>query len=395
MTAAVTLAQRSVGYTAAMRTMHWASASLLIGSYASAWAISSATSSDGVSRLMLLHRSFGLAILTLTAIRFCWRQRAALPELPPDVPPLQRLAAKGNVIGLYMLLVAQPLLGLTASMLHGDRIVLLGGLVLPGILPIDRKLAHVVFAVHGTVALMLLSLIGLHGRRSALPPFRPPGRCARRNDTRTAARRSDATNRRDAPVKSSAMKWQPLARREQTAAAHEAVGFEDVVLPHLAAAYNVARWLVRDPTLAEDVVQDATVRALRYFTSYHGGNARAWLLQIVRNVAYEARAARQRHAATSLNEGPQDEGAVAAMEVVDPSDDPEAALSRREDHMKLQHALDGLPVDLRECLVLRELEELSYKEIAQVTGVPVGTVMSRLWRARQALVPVRAYGGSR
>jgi RNA polymerase sigma factor (sigma-70 family) len=191
------------------------------------------------------------------------------------------------------------------------------------------------------------------------------------------------------------MTWNPLSRRKEPSAAPGATAFEAVILPHLDAAYNLARWLVGDPILAEDVVQDATVRALRYFGSYRGGNARSWLLQIVRNTAHEARATRQRHAATSLDDEPDHEGVATALQVADPSDDPEAVLGRCEDQRMLTDALERLPIELRECLVLRELEELSYKEIAHVTDVPVGTVMSRLWRARQALKPALAQGASR
>ena len=170
--------------------------------------------------------------------------------------------------------------------------------------------------------------------------------------------------------------------------ASPAVGsFEAVVLPHLDAAYNLARWLVRDPTLAEDVVQDATMRALGYFGTFRGGDGRAWLLRIVRNTAYDALAVRKRHAAASLEAtGPDPDDEAAPLQVADPADDPEAALARRQDMAALDRALGALPVELRECLVLRELEELSYKEVAHITGVPIGTVMSRLWRARQALM---------
>jgi RNA polymerase sigma-70 factor, ECF subfamily len=168
--------------------------------------------------------------------------------------------------------------------------------------------------------------------------------------------------------------------------------FEEVVLPHLDAAYNLARWLVRDPTLAQDVVQDAAVRALGYFASYRGGDARAWLLQIVRNAAYSTLAASSRQIADSLHERDAD-GEPAALQVADPAADPEAALAHTEDRGKLDRALAALPIELRECLVLRELEELSYKQVAEVTGVPIGTVMSRLWRARRALMQASAERG--
>jgi RNA polymerase sigma-70 factor (ECF subfamily) len=168
--------------------------------------------------------------------------------------------------------------------------------------------------------------------------------------------------------------------------------FEEVVLPHLDAAYNLARWLVRDPTLAQDVVQDAAVRALGYFASYRGGDARAWLLQIVRNAAYSTLAASSRQIAESLDDRDAD-GEPAALQVADPAADPETALARIEDRSKLDRALAALPIELRECLVLRELEELSYKQVAEVTGVPIGTVMSRLWRARRALMQASAERG--
>ncbi len=155
--------------------------------------------------------------------------------------------------------------------------------------------------------------------------------------------------------------------------------FARLALPHLDAAYNLARWLVRDADAAQDVVQDAMVRALTYFASFRGDNARAWLLQIVRTTAY-SRAARQRGAAEVPLPG-EDEPALP-----DPGAGPEAALTQREDAATLADALAALPPELRECLVLRELEEMSYRDIARVTGVPAGTVMSRLWRARQALL---------
>ncbi len=137
MTAAAELAPPRVGHTAAMRTMHWVSASLVVGSYATAWTVALATSTGGAAWLVLLHRSFGAVILTVTATRLIWRQRSRVPEPPADVPRLQRAAARANVVALYTLLLLQPLLGLTASMLHGDRLALLGGLVLPDLLAVD------------------------------------------------------------------------------------------------------------------------------------------------------------------------------------------------------------------------------------------------------------------
>lgn len=164
--------------------------------------------------------------------------------------------------------------------------------------------------------------------------------------------------------------------------------FARLALPHLDAAYNLARWLLRDPVAAEDVVQDAMLRALTYFASFRGTNPRAWLLQIVRNAAHDRLAATARAREVPLASHSNEEDAE-LPEPADPADTPEAALSRRQDRALLGAALATLPVDLRECLVLRELEELSYRDIARVTGVPIGTVMSRLWRARRALLQSR------
>ena len=129
------------------------------------------------------------------------------------------------------------------------------------------------------------------------------------------------------------------------------------VLPHLDAAHNLARWLVRDASLAEDVVQDGVVRALSYFASFRGGDGRAWLMRIVRNVAYTALAARQ--------PGPLPED---FPDVPDPADNPEATLARQQAVATMEQALAALPIELRECLVLREMEEMSYKDIAHVAG---------------------------
>lgn len=160
--------------------------------------------------------------------------------------------------------------------------------------------------------------------------------------------------------------------------------FEAVILPHLDAAYNLARWLTRNPADADDVVQEAMLRAATYFSGFRGTNARAWLLQIVRNVAYGSKKLVRGAVLVAL---PGDDGKEGfhAPELVDPGDDPEIALMRREDRQKVTRLLAGLPTEVREALVLREIEELSYKEIAQITETPIGTVMSRLWRGRQML----------
>jgi RNA polymerase sigma factor (sigma-70 family) len=182
------------------------------------------------------------------------------------------------------------------------------------------------------------------------------------------------------------MKWQrPPGRENGVALPGAADSFENRILPHLDSAYNLARWLVRDPTLAQDVVQDAVVRALGYFASFRDGDARAWLLRIVRNVAYDALARRRSGQPATMDD---------ALEVADPADDPEATLARRQQVERLDLALAALPIDLRECLVLRELEGLSYKQIAEVAGVPIGTVMSRLARARAALLRGRDEGAA-
>jgi RNA polymerase sigma-70 factor (ECF subfamily) len=154
--------------------------------------------------------------------------------------------------------------------------------------------------------------------------------------------------------------------------------FEELVLPHLDAAYNYARWLAGSDAEAEDVVQDACVRAMRFFSSLRGDNARAWLFTIVRNTWYSrfSRRAGKAEVATldDMAAEPPDDGL-----------DPEALLFQQDAVSRVRHALDQLPVDFREVIVLRELEGLSYKEIAAVAGVPVGTVMSRLARARERL----------
>jgi len=160
--------------------------------------------------------------------------------------------------------------------------------------------------------------------------------------------------------------------------------FEAIATAHLDAAYSLARWLTRDAVLAEDVVQEAMLRALTYFRSFRGDNPRAWLLQIVRNVALGKLRPRREPVSIDAEVGSSGESLVDTLS--DNADGPETTLEREQDGRRVSELLNRLPLELRECLVLREIEECSYKEIARVIDAPLGTVMSRLWRARQMLI---------
>ena len=154
--------------------------------------------------------------------------------------------------------------------------------------------------------------------------------------------------------------------------------FEQAALPHLDAAYNLARWLTRNDHDAQDVVQEAYLRALKFFGGFRGGDGRAWLLTIVRHTCYDwLRQNRRYEPLTDLDEELRDVESDAL--------DPEALLLRAADDRLLRQALEELPVEFREAVILRELEGLSYKEIADIAGLPLGTVMSRLARARHRL----------
>jgi RNA polymerase sigma-70 factor (ECF subfamily) len=154
--------------------------------------------------------------------------------------------------------------------------------------------------------------------------------------------------------------------------------FEERVLPHLGAAYNLARWLTRNDQDAEDVVQESYLRAYRFFGGFRGGDGRAWLLTIVRNTCYTwFQQNRSRELTASIDD--------AANSIESDAPSPEAELIKSADRKLVTKALEELPLEFREILVLREMEGMSYKEIADITEIPLGTVMSRLARARKRL----------
>ena len=159
---------------------------------------------------------------------------------------------------------------------------------------------------------------------------------------------------------------------------NELTAFKDAVLPHLDAAYNLARWLTRNDQDAEDVVQEASLRAFKYWKGFSGRDCRSWLLAIVRNTYYSW--LRQRSVQAELTS----DGDVDDVDESFPN--PESVLLQNADRELLKAALEDLPVEFREAIVLREMEGLSYKEIADIEAVPIGTVMSRLARARKRLL---------
>lgn len=151
--------------------------------------------------------------------------------------------------------------------------------------------------------------------------------------------------------------------------------FRAVMLPHLDAAYGFARWLTRDPVVAQDVAQEAMLRALRYFHAFRGEEARPWLMRIVRNTWHDIRAKKGMH----------DESLDAVEDSPADGPDPEQSALGSDRRRQVAAALAALPADLREILVLREIEDMSYKEIAATLDLPIGTVMSRISRGREKL----------
>jgi RNA polymerase sigma-70 factor, ECF subfamily len=153
---------------------------------------------------------------------------------------------------------------------------------------------------------------------------------------------------------------------------------EEALLPHLDAAYNLARWLTRDERDAEDIVQEAYLRAIRHFATFRGGNARPWLLMIVRNTFYTWI---QHNRITEVIDSIDDEDDM----LIADAPNPEMLLLQESDKQIVRRALQKLPTQFLEVIVLREFEELSYQQIADLVQIPIGTVMSRLARARKRL----------
>ena len=169
-----------------------------------------------------------------------------------------------------------------------------------------------------------------------------------------------------------------VVKKREEQAKEKITSFEEAMLPHLDAAHNLAKWLLRNEEDAQDVVQEAYLRAFRSFSGFRGTNGRAWLLTIVRNTSYTLL---RKNSAVDLTTTFDEEIHVAGHEVASPA----TILEHSEDAQLIKEAMDYLPAEFREILVLRHQEGLSYKEIADIAQIPPGTVMSRLARARAKL----------
>ena len=176
------------------------------------------------------------------------------------------------------------------------------------------------------------------------------------------------------------VKFAVVQRHEEEGAAqeHELASFEAMMLPCMDAAHNLARWLLRNEQDAQDVVQEAYLRAFRSFAGFRGSNGRAWLLTIVRNTAYTLL---KKNRTADLTTAFDEEIHATGYESVNPA----TILEHAEDAELIKNAMDGLPAEFREILILRHQENLSYNEIGDILKIPIGTVMSRLARARGKL----------
>ncbi|WP_370434191.1 sigma-70 family RNA polymerase sigma factor [Microvirga sp. TS319] len=232
----------------------------------------------------------------------------------------------------------------------------------------------------------LMTMIPASGQRLAGPMVdqRPSSPSIASGDVTAKDDEGTIPRRAEEPV--------PVSLSPLTAKQADLAGrFRELMLPHLDAAYNLARYLLRDPVAAEDVAQDAFLRAFRAFEGYRGGDPKAWILAIVRNCCHTWAKASASDLMVPL-EGtgaiPGDDPVDAserATGLIDPADSPETAVVRHDEIATMRELIEDLPFPFRETLILRELEELSYHEIAETTGTPIGTVMSRLARARHLL----------
>lgn len=172
--------------------------------------------------------------------------------------------------------------------------------------------------------------------------------------------------------------------------------FEALVLPHLDAAYNLARWLVRDEHAAEDVVQEAYLKAFRYFASFRGGDARAWLLGIVRNTSYSWLESAKRSSGQVEFDEEAEVNLPSEATMMAAAENPETLMLKKAARNEVNAAIKSLPATFREVLILREIEEMPYDSIAAAMRIPIGTVMSRLSRARNLLrIALQATVGAR
>jgi RNA polymerase sigma factor (sigma-70 family) len=195
---------------------------------------------------------------------------------------------------------------------------------------------------------------------------------------------AQATKARIRQSNSMASASDPVSASQQSTSANDQYGrFQREIVPHLDAAYNFARFLSRNPDAAQDIVQEAFLRAYRRFDGYQGGDARAWIFSIVRNCYHNWLLEGRRKARVEIDVHHRDDaGDFSIDDVPSDGDTPESALLRSSEAGKVRNVLNKLPRSLREVLVLRELEELSYRQIAETSALPIGTVMSRLARAR-------------
>jgi RNA polymerase sigma factor (sigma-70 family) len=184
----------------------------------------------------------------------------------------------------------------------------------------------------------------------------------------------------DLDSRAKVVKFAVIQRHEEQGAAqeHELASFEAMMLPHMDAAHNLAKWLLRNEQDAQDVVQEAYMRAFRSFAGFRGSNGRAWLLTIVRNTAYTLL---KKNRAVDLTTAFDEEIHATGYDSVSPA----AILECAEDAELIKTAMDGLPAEFREILILRHQENLSYNQIGDILKIPIGTVMSRLARARGKL----------